>query len=378
LKGSLTSSSTIFYFHSISWDSSSIMARKKSVVDQGSAALTGKLLQSIVTQLHSNQRKLSDFAKAISILAPDPLPFSLPRRKSMRLAQTFSPKPDPIENEQEFADTEGEMMSLKTPMPRAELGLSKLEVAIPLKKTSRRSASSSVATEDTSADGRTGYDTPATSVAVTPAESDVGGPKKRVSASARARDLRSSTMSLGARRGVKRPLATDADEFFTTESADAALARSLQMQEYGETRSKRQKTLNDMDIASFTDDDDLSDLNDDEIHRELFNQPAPQRKARVSLRSTKSRVVLDSDDMMDDSAEDDVYQDASDSSASASSLSEEEPPVVQSATGVQNVVNNRGSQSRRQRSGSAAARALASGMSYRVSYNLFFSLLSTY
>ncbi|KAJ0416660.1 SNF2 family N-terminal domain-containing protein [Aspergillus carlsbadensis] len=315
------------------------MARKKSVVDQGSAALT----------------------------APVPLPFSLPRRKSTRLAQTFPPKPDPIENEQEIADTEEEMtmMSSKTPIPRTELGLSKLEVAIPLKKTSRSSASSSVATDDTSADGMTGYDTPATSVAVTPAESDIGGPKKRVSASARARDLRSRTMSLQRQRG-KRPLATDADDYFTPESADAALARSLQMQEYGETCSKRQKTLNDLDIASFTGDDDLSDLADSETYRNAFSQSVPQRKSRVSLRSTKSRVVLDSDDMMDDSAEDDVYQNASDSSTSASSLTEEEPPVVQRATGiVQNAVNNRGSQSRRQWSGSAAARALASGMSYR-------------
>jgi DNA repair protein RAD16 len=342
------------------------MARKKSVVEQGSAALTGKL-QSISLQ---SIQVLLDYKANVSILAPDPLPFTLPRRKSMRLAQTFSPKLEPIENEQEIADTEEETMSLDTPMPHTELGLSKLEVAIPLKKTSRRSASSSVATEDTSADGITGYDTPATSVAVTPAESDVSGLKKRVSASARVRALRSSTISLQRQR-VKRPLATDADKYFTTESGDAALARSLQMQEYGETRSKRQKTLNDVDIASFTD-DDLSDSNDDEIYRELFNQPVPQRKARVSLRSTKGRVVLDSDDMMDDSAEDDVYQDASDSSISASSLNEEEPPAVQRATGIQNTVNNRASQSRRQWSGSAAARALASGMSYRVSYTFCF------
>jgi DNA repair protein RAD16 len=289
----------------------------------------------------------------------------------MRLAQTFSPKPEPIKNEQEIADTEEETMSLDTPMPRTELGLSKLEVAIPSKKTSRRSASSSVATEDTSADGMTGYDTPATSVAVTPAESDVGGPKKRVSASARVRALRSSTMSLQRQR-VKRPLPTDADDYFTSESGDAALARSLQIQEYRETQSKRQKTQNDVDIASFTDDDDLSDSNDDEIYRELFNQPVPQRKARVSLRSTKRRVVLDSDDMTDDSAEDDVYQDASDSSTSASSLNEEELPAVQRATGVQNTGNTRASQPRRQWSGSAAARALASGMSYRVIYTSFF------
>ncbi|KAL2821027.1 SNF2 family N-terminal domain-containing protein [Aspergillus granulosus] len=316
------------------------MARKKSVMDQGSAALK----------------------------APNPPPSSLPRRKSLRLAQNSSTlPPDTFESEQEIADTEDEMISSETPGPHKDLGLPKLEVAIPLKKSSRHSASSSVAAEDTSADGITGYNTPATSVAATPADSDIGGPKKRVSASARARDLRSSTMYLGTRRGAKRPLATDTDDYFTPESADAALARSLQMQEYGQALPKRQRLLDDisMDAPSSTNDNDLSDIDDDELYEETLEQPVPRRKTRVSLRSTKSRVILDSDDTMDnESAEEDTYQSASDSSDSASSLNEEEPLAVPRAARINNGVSRR-LQSRRHLNGSAAARALALGMSTR-------------
>ncbi|KAL2827297.1 SNF2 family N-terminal domain-containing protein [Aspergillus pseudoustus] len=310
------------------------MARKKSVVDQGPPVLA----------------------------APDPS--SLPRRKSLRLAQNPSTLPsDTFESEEEIADTEDKMMF--SGIFKKDLGQPKLEVAIPLKKPSSRSASSSVATEDTSADGTTGYDTPATSVAVTPAESDGGGPKKRVSASARARDLRSSTMSLGARRGVKRPCATDADDYFTSESADAALAKSLQMQEYGQTLPKRKKTLDDTSMDDNSDINNPSDvLDDSDLYEETLDQPVSRRRTKVSLRSTQSRVVLDSDGMVDyDSAEEDAYQEASDWSDSVSSLSDEEPLAVQRAVRLAN--RPRQNPPRRHLTSSVAARALASGMSYR-------------
>ncbi|KAL2866780.1 DNA repair protein RAD16 [Aspergillus lucknowensis] len=318
------------------------MVRKKSVTKQGSGAFA------------------------------DPLPSSSARRKSLRLAQTPSAsKTEKTKSEQEIADSEDELMSSKVPKQAADLGLPRLEVAIPLgKPASHRSASSSIAAEDTSADGITGYDTPATSVVATPAESDIGRPKGRVSASARARELRSSAMSLGSRKGLKRHLATDTDDYLTYESADAALARNLQMQEYGQNLPKRRKTSDDpaMDRSLTDNDGSFMGIEDDDIYEDVLERPARQKNSRASLRSTKRRVILDSDDLMDDesdrSSEDAAYQEGSETSDSVSSLSEEEPLIVQRASRINNERNGR-TRPRRLFSRPAVAGGLAAGMSFR-------------
>lgn len=252
--------------------------------------------------------------------------------------------------------------------------LAKVEVAIPLKYPPR-SASSSVAAEDTSADGITGYDTPATSVAVTPAESDIGRSKKRVSASARAQELRSSNMSLGAKRGVKRSAATGTDNYFTPENADAALARNLQLQEYQQKIPKRRKTSNNgfPEIGGSEDDDSpLSELDNDELYEEDLENPAPPKKLRSSRRSNTRSVIQHSDDFMDEGFEghldDHAYQSDSDSnmSGSSSAASDDEPLIMKRASRASNTRIRR-LMSRRQLS-TGLASALASGMSSRVRY----------
>jgi DNA repair protein RAD16 len=82
----------------------------------------------------------------------------------------------------------------------------------------------------------TGYNTPATSVEATGTKLSA-----RINASDRAKELRSSTLSLGlSKRGTKRS-ASIRDEDDGREASDAALAQKLQMEEYGH-HQKRQKT----------------------------------------------------------------------------------------------------------------------------------------
>jgi DNA repair protein RAD16 len=251
--------------------------------------------------------------------------------------------------------------------------LAKLEVAIPLKPTPRRSPSS-VAAEDTSADGNNEYDTPATSVAVTPAASDIGPSKKRVSASVRARELRSSNMFLGGLKGSKRSLATETDNYFEAEmaeSADAVLARDLQLQEYQQNPPKRRMTSDDvfLRIDGFVDSPSIltelgDNARDDGSHGKKLQEISPERKLRTSRRSDVELVMSDSDDTMDIDGSD--YETDSDSSDLSSAASDYQPLTVQRTSRV-NSVRNQGLSSQRQRPVTAAS-ALAAGMSFRVSH----------
>ncbi|KAL4955042.1 SNF2 family N-terminal domain-containing protein [Aspergillus filifer] len=281
------------------------------------------------------------------------------RRTSLRLAQASTPKSEPV-NKIEISDSEDELLSTAAQKPRGGTRLAKLEVAIPVKKPSsrRRSASSSVDAEDISADGIAGYDTPATSVAVTPGESDRGLSKKRVSATARARELRSSNMSLGGQKRTKRSRTLDAEDYFARECADETLARNLQLQEYEQGIPKRQK-IEDIDNEASV----SSEMDNDDLH-EPVQRPASRRVAGAPRRSNADLVIADSDDMDDDSDEN-FEEEASDSDAGSddSATSEEQPMIVQRAARPSNARSG-GVHSRRRQNATIAS-ALAAGMSYR-------------
>ncbi|RDW93243.1 DNA repair protein RAD16 [Aspergillus mulundensis] len=306
-------------------------------------------------------RKKSDAKQSVAL--NDKMSPSLSRRASLRLAQASStPKTDKSENQHEITDLDDEPVSSSVPKPRRSIRTAKLEVAIPVKSARRRSPSSSVAADDTSADGITEYDTPATSVAVTPAESDIGTSKKRVNASARARELRSSNMSLGGPRGLKRQSALKADEYTMPDNADAALAMDLQLQEYQNNPPKRRKTSSDLlpNIDSADDDSMLTEPDDDEdddFYEEIVHKTAFKKKLRASRRSNISLVIPDSDDAMEGDEHD--YITGSDPSDSSSAPSEDQPLISR-----MNNVGNQRLQSQRQRSAPRTS-ALASGMSYR-------------
>lgn len=112
-----------------------------------------------------------------------------------------------------------------------------LQVALPVTRQSKSYASSSRSSVDNrSEDGTNQRSTPATSVAITPAESEANRPNKRVSASTRSRELRSSTMRLGAAQSGQKRTASG----LSKTDLDEALARALQAEEYNGV-NKRQK-----------------------------------------------------------------------------------------------------------------------------------------
>ncbi|KAE8378239.1 SNF2 family N-terminal domain-containing protein [Aspergillus bertholletiae] len=196
--------------------------------------------------------------------------------------------------------------------------LATVEVAIPLKKQSPAcSTSSSDLVEDISGDGMNAYNTPESSVADTPIELDMVKPRKRVSASARARELRSSIMSLNTQKGPKRDLATIIADDHAIESSDAALAQNLQLQEYQES-SKRCKTRGGLGFAGedSTDNDSIltepsyNEGNDTGVDARKY----PARKTRNSIR----RIVSDRESNIteDESGDEQEYFSGSDSTSS--------------------------------------------------------------
>lgn len=211
-----------------------------------------------------------------------------------------------------------------------------VEVAIPVKKTHLSSHGSSTPSvvADTVGDGLNEYSTPMTSVTVTPAESDVNTSKKRISATARARELRSSAVSLDIHRGLKRA----PDHTSAHIQTDADLARSLQIQEYQNPVTKRQR----LSVSTRRRASEVQDSTDDDtslVHDESSEVNERDAVTGWRLRVTRAppsavnpgTTIADSegsDSIRDNGsdAQDDVYQsdpDLSDSVPSASTTEDE-------------------------------------------------------
>ncbi|OGM42836.1 DNA excision repair protein Rad16 [Aspergillus bombycis] len=243
---------------------------------------------------------------------------ALPRRTSSRLA-----RPCVSDARKSNTAVTGEECGLHNPSTLRSLRDSRLaavEVAIPLKKQSpTRSTSSSDVVEDISGGGINAYSTPASSVAVTPAEMNMTKPRKRVSASARARELRSSIKSLNTQKGPKRDFAAITSDDPTSESSDTALTQALQLREYQKSSPKRRKTRGGVRFAL----EDSTD-NDSVLTRSSYNKEngtvdigklRPARKTRNSVQS----VVSDSESsiiMEDESGDEQEYFSESDSMSS--------------------------------------------------------------
>lgn len=296
----------------------------------------------------------------------------LPRRTSSRLARAS------FAASQKAEDDSGQFNPVGShPGPCSN----SFEVAIPLKNVvSRYTSSSSTSTEENSGDGTNEYNTPATSVAVTPIESDIKS-RKRISASTRARELRSSAYSLSnTQRGVKRTSTAMSVDNSKTEDSDAALARVLQLEEY--RSPKRQKpSRNNSNIEVQVSDDDCCPLTDTdeivEMAKEGRTQRQPHPGSRVSLAAMGRTIIPDSEDFYSSDELKDGLMDTdelgSDSSASdfdspLSDLpsSEDDEPLVSQLPEDRNksITRRRALPSRC----SAPTRPLPPGMSRRVSW----------
>ena len=135
--------------------------------------------------------------------------------------------------------------------------LSSFEIAVPVKRASPSGDSST----SSGTRSRSGVETPATSVTVTPADSDTKNTRpRRVNASARALELRQSAFSLNrTTRGKKRTIGEVVKDNSPSESSDARLARALQAEEYQKGGSaklaKLPNTRNAFFVPNSTDDE---------------------------------------------------------------------------------------------------------------------------
>ncbi|PCG93611.1 Zinc finger, RING-type [Penicillium occitanis (nom. inval.)] len=265
------------------------------------------------------------------------------RRSSTRLARGASATQAPENDESTAA-------SNSNPPPKPTRRSTRtssfmIEVAVPAVRT-KDSVSTASSLSPPSVDSASRedsiLDTPATSVAVSPPASDNNGGKtrKRVSASARLQQLRASTLSLpsststSSSRGKR-----SASQMLATESSDAALARELQLEEYGGSDAKRQRNAFDAeDVIAAT----MAKDSDDELWPDLEEQMSPKPSRRRSLRSHPKLQIKDDDDlpMLDDGddtddADDFAYSPSDDNASEADAASpevEEEFPVIAPAT----------------------------------------------
>ncbi|GAM35897.1 hypothetical protein TCE0_017f04579 [Talaromyces pinophilus] len=265
------------------------------------------------------------------------------RRSSTRLARGASATQAPENDESTAASTSNPPPKPTRRSTRTSSFM--IEVAVPAVRT-KDSVSTASSLSPPSVDSASRedsiLDTPATSVAVSPPASDNNGGKtrKRVSASARLQQLRASTLSLPSSTSTSTSRGKrSASQMLATESSDAALARELQLEEYGGSDAKRQRNAFDAeDVIAAT----MAKDSDDELWPDLEEQMSPKPSRRRSLRSRPKLQIKDDDDlpMLDDGddtddADDFAYSPSDDNASEADAASpevEEEFPVIAPAT----------------------------------------------
>lgn len=268
---------------------------------------------------------------------------SLPRRTSLRLAQSSANANANANTNNAQANDLGNNMNNSYSLTSSNgTRPTSVEVAIPLPKTRLSSHSSSTPSvaEDILGGGPNDYNTPATSVAVTPSESDVNMSRQRISATTRARELRSNAPSLNTRRGLKRDSDGIPDYISADAHSDADLARILQIQEYQEPAQKRQKVSANMkrsswEIQDSTEDDDASRALDESSEAEEGDavkgwQPSGRTRAPTLVGS--KTIVADSEDSNftggdESDDQEDIYENDLEATDSSSALSDEDEPL---------------------------------------------------
>lgn len=273
-----------------------------------------------------------------------------------------------------------------------------VEVAIPVKRETLSVDSSVSPSVDLASRDASLYDTPATSVAATPADSDSNQTRsrKKVSASTRAQQLRTSTFSLSTSTRQKRSAATFDTNFSATETADEALAQALQMEEYEGRGAKRQRLsasgrrrILEVPETSDGDDDIFSDQDSLSAREESISRSRPRRVVnkmqssqtaadRETSLSDLDPLALEMIEDADDSSNEIPYDDSSDDSLSeAQSLPsemDEDVPVSRRTSGRGARANGGAARRRNRSSATSGGTSLPFRMSRRVrtSHRLIF------
>lgn len=266
------------------------------------------------------------------------LSYAAMRRSSTRLARSSA-----AASAQESDDKTIAMETATTPTDKAAKATrrstrSSINVVVPIPaENASLDSSLSPSANASSLDGSL-LDTPATSVVATPGESDSnrGPAKKRVSASARAQQLRSSALSLGASTATtrkKRSLSEMKTEASTTGLSDADLARELQLQEYGGMDTKHPKlSANGKGKKAVIPDSDDGEIGFDSEVSEESEHVVPQSASRRRPRKSQPQGSLAAgDDMSLHDLDDDYNYSSSNDSLSDAALSEKQEEEQEAA-----------------------------------------------
>ncbi|KAE8144282.1 SNF2 family N-terminal domain-containing protein [Aspergillus avenaceus] len=247
---------------------------------------------------------------------------SLFRRTSSRLTRSaaINPSRDAVATRADEKKASNRSNSIRSCHGNKSLTV---EVAIPLKRGSPCHSTTSSNLSDVAMGSETNVSsTPATSVVVTPVNSEATVPKSRVSASARARELYPNSVSSNTRNGLKRRVAAISTDVMI-ENSDAALARALQFEEYQESLPKRRRddaSTFRMDIEESTGTEDngapteVCDKDVDDFEQEDTEEWQPTHRTRGSYRRARENALQstqDSKSVVEDSLDDEqdsVYE----------------------------------------------------------------------
>ncbi|PGH04741.1 hypothetical protein AJ80_08471 [Polytolypa hystricis UAMH7299] len=184
-----------------------------------------------------------------------------------------------------------------------------LVVSVPIKNPTSYSSYSPLSS-DTSGQGTSQRDTPATTANVTPAESDTMDTlPRRISASTRALELRASAFAMrNTTNNLKRTARLLSADDSVAEGSDASLARDLQAEEYGDASVKRLKTSSGIHQANYEVGNSTED-SDDVLSDPLSVDSCVPAGFRLDWSdednySAVEPFALDGEDTDDDSSED--------------------------------------------------------------------------
>ena len=247
-----------------------------------------------------------------------PEPTSKPRRGRSKLAKNVVPD----------SESSGDEIHVATP-PTRKASFKGVYVPVPktssprdVKSSSNASKSPSIADTNASAE----YETPATSAMTTPA---MNPPK--ISASARALELRMSANALGTRSASKKRKIAEDHTYEQEVDSDAILAARLQAEEYEEAdsmsldeseyepRSKRRRRGSSNEPIMLESDDD-----DDDIPLAMSRRAAARNTVRKSSIPASESSALSSIRSSLGSSE---FSDGTVTSASSDNEGDDEPPV---------------------------------------------------
>ena len=171
---------------------------------------------------------------------------------------------------------------------KGKRGCPSFEISVPLTIPSSNRSSSSCSLDEGAQDTTAGYDTLATTTEATPTGSDFSNTaSKRVSASQRALELRTSVFALNhlpesRKRSIKSLVADDS----LSETSDACLARIIQEDEYNDSSLKKPR------LSTISNNEKYEIQNSTDDNDNILSEPSPLEDNLLSKHPYTSRATV--------------------------------------------------------------------------------------